>query len=416
MARRVLGSTGSGGGGGTGVINNLAIVDTEVFSDTLTNGMHKDTHAGMDIFDNNKFVYGTYGRDASRINAGCLAFNVDNNGVIATGGVATSNNSSGTAISTCYGGFGGSGSHVVIVRQYFYSSSYYITMPTNYRDSAGNSYSEMNTSGDYGNNYRHPGGGTTVPFGLGTGNTFHGYYGYNSSSYGGWCSYKVSTNGWNGQSLNSYSSTNYSGPVQQWHGDTSKKIGWGIDHRNSQSYNWNILYDSSGTATNYHIGNLDSSFGCHDTSLGGFAYLDSSNVSHKIVFSPRTGRGHRFNDSGSYLNSNIEVFNAPPTLNGNSANARCYMAGRNLMASVTGSSLTLYEITNPSTNNYTFVQKHLILSPAHAGLISQPNTNRGSFGLKLGGNELQFIVVAQPSGATTYDLASAGIDLSSYAS
>ena len=419
MARRIIGSSGAsgGGGGGSGISSDLPLVDSEVIDSSFS--ANKGQHAcdGMSSKDNNKLVIFSWGNNNSNYYASARGIGVDNNGVITLSSQANTNNPSGVSTSTTFASPDyGQGACGVVGRQY-YSGSYQLLSWMGWVDASGQGNVSLYSPGDYSASIIHPGGGTCVPFGLGTNQKRFSYGGYNNSSYGSF-SNTVQDSSWNATILNYYSSSSYSGPCWQWHGDTTGRAGWVIDHRNASSgyYIQTIGADTNDTVWNGAMGYIGA-FGSWQYQYGGFSYIPDSGVQNtkKVTFNTASGMGAWFtHNSGTAQSIDARVYNYPGNMS-HFSSGKIFMPGKNLLCNVSGSSVSFYKITNPSSNVFNFECVGYVMTPVAGSQLAGVSFSNPGYNVKLAGDQLQYLVVGSRGGVATYDLASA-IDLSEYAS
>lgn len=431
MARRILVPAGTSGastsGGGAGVIALPSSVDTHKLT-----GLQYEwarNYAGLSQLNANQFMYVVAGTNTATntIRWSAQAFTVDNNGQITEGTSEYVQNSSGTSASTHQGGETQPGSHSHISR-WHYNGTYYINHVQFHVNNSNQVFGHnIYSPGDYNSGYAHPTSGCPIASGSwdgSSGTRYVWYMGYNTSGYGtytGWSNNSHYTN----STVNSYSSTGFTGNCMKWHGDTSKGMGYMSDHRNA-SNGWYYQMAYNGTTVS-NLGYQSSVFGNtggdqeyqNVQCLSYVASTPSDTDNRGIAFNTVTGGCCSYNKEGSGSTGLVFTGSYPfggsvPWSRGNHSSFAC---GKNaFVLPVDGNYGSFNELSltgtwqpNLDLINDTLLQSIPGFYAANAATSHNPTKTR----CRIGGNQNQFLVSVTNGNVKVYDISSS-LDLSSY--
>lgn len=432
MARRILvpagtsGASSSGAGGG-GLIAVPGSVDTH----KLTGLSYEwaTNYAGLSQLNANQFMYVVAGKNNSTntIRWSAQAFTVDNNGNITEGSSSYVQNSSGTSTSTHQGGETAPGSHSHISR-WHYNGTYYINH-AQFHVNNNNQIAaiDRHSPGDYNSGYAHPTSGCPIASGAWTGTSgtrYVWYMGYNTSGHGTYTGWQDNGN-YTQSTVNTYSSTGFTGNCMKWHGDSSAGMGYMSDHRSSTSgWYYNVVYSGTSVTSLGYQNNVFGNTGAEQEyqncqALSWVAASPSNNNNRGVLFNTVTGGCCAHNKNGSGQTGMTMTGSYPfggdvAWSRGNHASFAC---GKNTFVIPVSNDYGSFTELSVSgwQPNLDLLQNTLIQSiPGFYDADTHTSSNPTRTRCRIGGNQNQFLVSVVNGNIKVYDISS-NIDLSSYA-
>lgn len=402
MARKIfVQSGGGGGGGGTGkLVTELPLVSSASFA-VSSYLFTQRQNGGISQLNANQLMWACLGADTSNIGFQAQPFQVSNSGVITLGTAQTVINSSGTSISTTISASEPAPGRYFVVGRMYWAGAYSV-MPWGAQVASNNTVSVSRYSAsDYSTTapYAHPNAGTPVSTGVaGTyvwvpGYTTNGYGAANRYDFDGGSNYTYAT----GSVLNSYSSTHYGFQALQHWSDTQARCGVMCDHRDSTSGFYFREYYGEGSARN--LGYTSSVFGGNDYSTIVGQRLSGG----KAVYWNGSGRYIVTDGAGTTLLQGGNVI--PPsvaTSTGYHGGATIALGNDFFAAPSSSGGWLIYKPTLDGSNNLSFSPKANLFYGAGLGA---PVAIAGNTGLRLAGDQQQYLVHAGPGFVSVYDAA-----------